>query len=123
MWVFHVEEQVKTYGLALEIITIYNYNIHYFLPYIPQIFCDTYIMKIFPIYFKVCSASKGYVWKPGKKKTSSVVVTYFETMHLLHLVQKQLQAAQKQANLLEGRDNLYQSVNIPIKEEEKSKNN
>lgn len=36
-------------------------------------------------------------------------------MHLLQLVQKQLQAAQKQANLLEGRDNLYQSVNVPIR--------
>lgn len=36
-------------------------------------------------------------------------------MHLLQLVQRQLQAAQKQASLLEGKGNLYQSVNIPIK--------
>lgn len=36
-------------------------------------------------------------------------------MHLLQLVQRQLQAAQKQASLLEGKGNLYQSVNTPIK--------
>lgn len=36
-------------------------------------------------------------------------------MHLLRLVQRQLQAAQKQASLSGGKGNLYQSVNIPIK--------
>lgn len=55
----------------------------------------------------------------GKRKTSSVFITYFKTMHLLQLVQKQLQAAQKQASLLEGKDNLYQAVNIPIKKKKK----
>lgn len=80
-----------------------------------------YNMKVFPIYYRICklffSASKSYTWKPAiwQEENQLGIYTYFKTTHLLQLVQRQLQAAQKQASLLEGKGNLYQSVNIPIK--------
>lgn len=58
----------------------------------------------------------------GKKKMRSVFITYFKTMHLLQLFQRQLQAAQKQVSLLEEKGNLYQLVNRPIKKKNKTSN-
>lgn len=84
-----------------------------------------YVMKVFPKYYRIWNSSlaqaKNMVFACFPVKVSSISVIYFKTVHLLQLVQKQLQAAQKQANLLEGRDNLYQSVNVPIKKKEKNK--
>lgn len=84
-----------------------------------------YVMEVFPTYYGIWNFSLAQAktmtgsQAKKKKKFSSIFVIYFRTMHLLQLVQKQLQAAQKQANLLEGRDNLYQSVNVPIEKKKK----
>lgn len=115
--VFHVEKQIRTYELAFKNISIYN--IHYFCHISPQT-AKHIKWKFFQYITEFAKSSwvqaKSTLGNPpfGKKKTSSLFITYFKTMHLLQLVQRQLQAVQNQASLLEGKGNLYQWVNTPI---------